>query len=203
MLVIQQSLEPRVALSCTLKASVTADLKRVCICLKLRSGTSLTLRGSLAAAFVKPAFGSWRDLHFTCTVIVTFCPCIVDTGTTCDKLLQTTLLCVVYFCLKKFHFLELGNYREQLPSCLQVQENTFQPCVRVSKWSCLIGTGMWNSLSDVLQVTVHELCVCARAHACVHVWARQVCWQKERAWFWGWNINNPSCLMWGVAMHTS
>ena len=116
MLAIQQSLEPRVALSCMLKASVAAGLKRVCNCLKSRPGMFFTFGGSLAAAFVKPAFGPRRDLQFTCTVLVTFCPCIVDTGTTCDKLLQTTLLCVVYFCLKTFHFLGLGNYREHL-SC--------------------------------------------------------------------------------------
>jgi hypothetical protein len=112
-----------VALSCILKASVTVGLKRVCNCMKSRPATSLTIRGPLAAAFVKPAFGSCHDLHFTCTVLVTFCPSLVDTGTTCDKLLQTTVLRVVYVCLKKFRFLGLGHYREQLLSFLQMQEN--------------------------------------------------------------------------------
>jgi len=74
-----------------------AGLKRVRNCLKSRPGTPLAFRGSLAAALVKPAFGSQHDLHFTRTVLVSFRPPLVDTRSASNKLLQTTLLRVVYF----------------------------------------------------------------------------------------------------------
>jgi hypothetical protein len=86
----------RVALMCMLTAGVTAGLKYVWNCLKLKWCTSLTFRGSLAAVFVKPSFGSQHDLHFTCTLLVAYCPCLVNT---CDYLWQIaadhSLLCSI------------------------------------------------------------------------------------------------------------
>lgn len=114
MLAIQQSLESRLALLSMMKTIVMAGLKCARNCPKSRPDKSVTLRVYLLLHLWRwHVVGSQRDLHFTCTVLLAFCLPLVP-GTTCDKLMQIAHLIVVYFFLKKFHFMGLVKYRKHL-----------------------------------------------------------------------------------------